>query len=451
MFRTITLSTQTYFNMKQLIFFAAFCLLGNLVFSQQPYAAALEKYPEIARAAQAAEEIQKQVAELDNANLRLDSTVDYSGYFGGDSIKTGYSLYSYPSAGTTVFDKYNVDAITQAAVLNSRNVFAYDAFGRQTLLESYTFNSGSPMLAFQIRNFWKSNSLRELDSIKMLNPGGTSIFKEFIYNANQDVVRQRQYDFNTLGVFLYVNEYNNTYQADGRIILAEISSGSSLANLTPGGKSSYTYSGDSTKVSDHSISILPEWVRAIRYYIHVPGQPSLELNTFQYERNVSNQPFFLKSSALRDYDTENRVVTILSYYRFFLTDPPVSYLQRIAHLQGSTVDFSSSYSVDIPTGATTLQSRRFYHYTDVSATRSPLLSPDAVKVMPNPAHDVVRLDAGQRDILAVEVLDATGRLIRSTSFAQPVATLETAGLPRGMVTLRVVTQEGVVAKVVVLE
>jgi hypothetical protein len=438
--------------LKQLILLAAFCLLGNLVFSQQPYAAALEKYPKIARAADAAEESRKQVAERDNANLRLDSTTDYSAYFAGDSSRTGYSLYAYPSAGTTVTDFYYRDFLTQAFQLNSRRINTFDALERLTLLEQYTFNNGTPALSFQVLIFWRGNSLRELDSVKVFSvSSGTSIIKDHVYNANHDELRRREYYLDASGGVTGVSEFNNTYQADGRLERSETRYGSSIANLLPTNQGLFTYNADSTKqVSEYFDGL--EWTTfEITYSIHLPNEPDLMQKRFSYLRDDASQSFYLVSSVLSEFDAEKRIVARLFFNQSSLTAIPTLSLQRYAYRQENDYDFTTYHSVDIPTGDATLLARTVYHYTDVSATRSPLLSPDAVKVMPNPAHDVVRLDAGERDILTVEMLDAAGRLVRSASFAQPVATLETAGLPRGMVTLRVVTRDGVVAKSVVLE
>lgn len=60
----------------------------------------------------------------------------------------------------------------------------------------------------------------------------------------------------------------------------------------------------------------------------------------------------------------------------------------------------------------------------------------AVQVWPNPARDVVNVDAGNAGPLDITLLDAVGRVVRTARLATGTTTFDVSGLPAGLYTLR---------------
>jgi hypothetical protein len=436
--------------MKKLIFLAVFCLVASKMTAQGLFSPQmLKNHPNISKVLENVSDMRKG-AYTNNVELRLDSTTEYSGYFLGDSTLYSYSLYSYPSPSISITDNYSRPTPFLPFNQTSSIIFIVDFLNRLVSYESYQYSSGSPVLSYSIKLFWRGSSNLELDSLYVMDGVGSRLSKDYIYDADSKILQNREYNYDLSGNPNGVIEYRYSYQGDGRIEATETDYGPSLSTLEPLYRNLYAYSGDTIK-SVYQIYDLLNWKdQSTTYEINLPGE-DLVWKRLTYYIDGMTQETYLGFSTESEYDAEKRRTSYLILSQASSTAVPYSNKIIYAYIQDHNFDFTSNYDIDVATGAATLQSRRFYHYEEVSSTKSLFLPSDAVHISPNPGHDLLRIDARERDIISVELMDLSGRVLLTQAPGQPVAFVDVARIPRSPMLLRVLTSEGSLTKLVLLE
>jgi hypothetical protein len=435
--------------MRLLIFTLAFCLFGNSLFAQQTTALQRQpNYPHVNKILQSVNQDLK-APQSSSLLLRLDSTILFSNYIANDSDRIEFAVFTYPFTGATSREVYQVGP-NNTTTKTRRNISVRDNLDRSISVKDSSFANGVGSLIYQYNFYWRGNSVQQFDSIILEFQGDKAVLKEFLYNNNGDELGHREYNYNSDGDLLYVYEINNTYGPDGRITLEEAYSGPNFSMVIPVSKAIYTYSGDTTKYASqiYDFDQMTWLTNSEDYLLYWQNNPDLLWKTFSYQMDENTQQNRLVYSALSTYDQDNREISNLVYTRYDPSEPPNSYRWDYTYVQDLDYDIIYLYDIDVQSGAATIRDKYFNRYTEISNTQTPQLLPEAVKLTPNPAQDQLRVDAGESDIMAIQIFDAAGRLLRDQTFGQPVVILNTADLPRSVATLRIVTNKGVIAKVV---
>ena len=92
------------------------------------------------------------------------------------------------------------------------------------------------------------------------------------------------------------------------------------------------------------------------------------------------------------------------------------------------------------TGGLATVSEFYYNPDEISTEVAPVVASEAAAIFPNPAEDMVFVRLPERSTGELALLDAAGRQLRSTRIdaGSSVARVNTAGLPSGIYTLRLV-------------
>lgn len=124
-----------------------------------------------------------------------------------------------------------------------------------------------------------------------------------------------------------------------------------------------------------------------------------------------------------------------------LPDPMVRSMTRV----GSRLWFITYPDYWYPQGGAKLS---YIGCESVTSIREPaLLSSDAVRVFPNPAAEVVRIEYHQSGLIEqVQLMDLQGRLMQSHSPRSSTATLSLTEVPSGIYLIKLATTQGTVQK-----
>lgn len=435
--------------MKQASLFIQLLLifLCNALFAQKhPYVKALQHHPEAAAFVEN-ELLQQKIMDRSGTN-RLDSSTFFINYVGLDSLRTGYSLYSYPDAYTILRTNYSFNNTTGVWEANSFNTTQYDALNRTILLEQAYLNNGVITIGFQVKIFPRGNSLTQLDSVTVRYNSGFDVNKDYTYNAADDIVLYRNFAGDVSGNILNVSEYNSSFHANGNLDRVEISQGPTLQALALVQRDIYTYNGnDFTFLTENYNTSLSAWLLTGKTEVIAGPTEQKEIQRSNYSYDITLDSFLLNYQTTYEYDAQQRRTSATHYF-----DPhggpgvfPNISRTYYNYLQGEDLHHATTVNIDFLTGNETVNSKEYYFYKIVSSTGQPLLNADAVKISPNPATDYLRIDAGENEILAVDIFDQSGRLVWSQSVDHQPVILRNIPL-HGLYTLRVTTQNGVASR-----
>lgn len=392
-----------------------------------------------------------------NEELRLDSVVSFKNYLGLDSLRFQTSIRTYQGDTTTITFS-NLNDFSGEWQNGVRYRVSFDMADRNDFFDYSSPVNGDYQVQARQKTFYRFAEGEEKDSIlnyfRDQNSGllyKDSRLSNYIYNAINQETQYDQFNYSVAGEQINIARYRSVYDIENRLDSFYYMAGLDISSLQTFKVLSYTHSNDTTVYVSWEKQPNGTWIPNERFTTvsnHLGSIVFIHSETFE----TATQLWKTNYKTERIYDLLNRLI-ILKSTTYGITGVENTVITNYGYINENQTKHAFIYDVDNTSGNLILRYKDYYYYTEISGTDGKLPKVDNVTIFPNPANDMITVDAKNSGVSRVEIYNLSGQLILSQSSltGSPVINIRREGLSAGAYLVKVITNEGAAVREVVFK
>jgi|APTNR8051073442_1049403.scaffolds.fasta_scaffold00234_41 hypothetical protein len=365
--------------------------------------------------------------------LQLDSTKTFYGYDlnqPGDSTPLARTVYNYPESNVKV--ETNSQWELEEWLTLNRITSIYDEQNRlvEVFAQAYDPDSDSFIPDSKLETFYRGNSAELIDSFAV-SQWSPDLMDWVVQIATWNVFDDEDQlleSYSTIGFLgepiLFKDTYLYDINGDNHLIESTaIFEGQELST----GRTENTYTNHlltaAVVYTSDGFNFFPDSRETFLYAPfgllarHSRMTWSVEIETWQLAQTIDYQ-----------YDEEQRISE--KFITFYENGAPADAERpSYEYVEGENLALETLYLYDADSETWSLDRKTYYYYDGLTATPNEPVQVLALPLAPNPTTGWVKI--GMEEILAVQLFDATGRMI-TAQLLQPGQMLDLSSLPAGI-------------------
>ncbi len=365
--------------------------------------------------------------------LQLDSTKTFYGYDlnqPGDSTPLFRTVYTYPE--TNIKVEINSQLETGEWLPLNRITSVYDEQNRlvEVVAQAYDPFEGSFVPDSKLETFYRGNSAELIDSftVSQWSPDLMDwVVQLSTWNVfdNENQILESYSSIGFLGEpVLFKDTYFYDANGDNHLIESTaIFEGEEIST----GRTENTYMNHlltaAVVYTSDGFNFFPE---SRETFLYAPFGFIARHSIMAW--NVEIENWQLAQTTDYQYDEEQRISE--KFITFYENGAPADAERpTYEYVEGENLALETTYLFDADSEIWSLDSKKYYYYDGLTAIPNEPVQVLALPLAPNPTTGMVKI--GIEEVLAVQLFDATGKMI-SSQLLQPGQMMDLSSLPAGI-------------------